>query len=310
MPAEENDINPRAVRSDVRTSIGWYLQDLRRYPLMTREEEHCVALEFARTGDKALADRLTTANLRLVVKIALEYRRPQHNLLDLVQEGNMGLVRAVEKYDPRRAVKLATYASWWIRAYILKFVLSNARLVKIGTTQAQRRLFFGLGRERSRLEKRGDGKADTKHLAAVFDVNESLVIEMERRLGSNEASLDAPVASSGDGGGDRTRGEALSADNDVRPDVQSETQEFRTALNRELEIFAKTLTGRDSEIFHDRLVAEDGKTLMEIADRFGVSRERVRQIEARLKKRLRQHLREALGDAVPGERACASAMAS
>lgn len=214
----------------------------------------------------------------------------------------MGLVRAVEKYDPSRGVKLGTYASWWIRAYILKFILSNARLVKIGTTQAQRRLFFGLGRERSRLEKRGDGKADPRHLAAVFDVNESLVVEMERRLGASETSLDVPAPSHSDnGGGERTRGELLSADSGVRPDVQSETQEFRVALQRALQSFEKTLRGRDMEIFQTRLVAEDGKTLMEIADHFGVSRERVRQIESRLKKRLRQHLRQALGDAVPAE---------
>ncbi|HEY2902271.1 MAG TPA: sigma-70 family RNA polymerase sigma factor [Polyangia bacterium] len=280
--------------------MGWYLHDVRRYPLLTREEEHQIALEYARTGKKALADRLTTANLRLVVKIALEYKRAHHNLLDLIQEGNMGLVRAVEKYDARRGVKLATYASWWIRAYILKFILANARLVKIGTTQAQRRLFFGLGRERTRLEKRGDGKADTKHLAAVFDVNESLIVEMERRLGSSEASLDAPMAR-GIEGGDRTRGESLSAEAEVRPDVQSETSEFRAALRRELAVFEKTLKGRDIEIFHARLMAEDGKTLMEIAETFGVSRERVRQIESRLKKRLRQHLRQTLGDAVPAE---------
>ncbi len=306
-PADIDAELPRTA-NHVPTSVGSYLQDLRRYPLLSREEEHEIALEYVRTGDRALASRLVTANLRLVVKIALEYKRPQHNLLDLVQEGNVGLVRAVEKYDPRRGVKLGSYASWWIRAYILKFILSNARLVKIGTTQAQRRLFFGLGRERSKLEKAGVTSLGPQHLAAVFDVSEKLVVEMERRLGSSEASLDAPVAADADGG-DRTRGDTLSASADAQPDVQSESREFEGALRRELHVFEQTLAGRDIEIFRQRLVAEDPQTLMEIADRFGVSRERVRQIEARLKNRLRQHLRNTLGDAVPGP-ACEASEAS
>ena len=282
--------------NDVFISAGSYLQDLRRYPLLSREEEQSIALTYARTGDRALARRLTTANLRLVVKIALEYKRPQHNLLDLVQEGNLGLVRAVEKYDPRRGVKLATYASWWIRAYILKYILNNARLVKVGTTQAQRRLFFGMGRERSKLEKGGSTTATPHQLAAVFDVSEKLVVEMERRMGVSETSLDAPVR---DGEDIRPRGESLSAAPEAQPDVQSETSQFSAALRRELAVFEQTLSGRDMDIFRHRLVAEDAQTLMEIAERFGVSRERVRQIEGRLKNRLRQHLRNTLGDAVP-----------
>jgi RNA polymerase sigma-32 factor len=264
---------PALPTSDVFTSAGSYLQDLRRYPLLSREEEQEIALTYVRTGDAALARRLTTANLRLVVKIALEYKRPQHNLLDLVQEGNLGLVRAVEKYDPRRGVKLATYASWWIRAYILKYILNNARLVKVGTTQAQRRLFFGMGRERSKLEKGGSTTATPHQLAAVFDVSEKLVVEMERRLGVSETSLDAPVR---DGEDIRPRGESLSAAPEAQPDVQSESSQFSAALRRELAVFEQ-----------------------EIAERFGVSRERVRQIEGRLKNRLRQHLRATLGDAVP-----------
>jgi RNA polymerase sigma-32 factor len=283
-------------RRDRLSAMMTYLRDVRRHELMSREEEHEVAVKFIETGDARLASRLVTANLRLVVKIALEYRTSHRNVLDLVQEGNVGLIHAVHKYDPHRGVKLATYASWWIRAYILKFILSNARLVKLGTTQAQRRLFFGLRRERARLEGR-DGRAiEVRQLAATFDVSEKEVTEMERRLSASETSLDWPTRDDTD---DRRVGDGVSADPTHRPDTQSETHEFREVLMRELAVFEKTLSGRDSEIFKGRLVCEDATTLAEIATRFGVSRERVRQIEERLKQRLRRHLQATLGDAVP-----------
>jgi RNA polymerase sigma-32 factor len=274
-----------------------YLRDLRRHPLLTREEEHTIAVAYAETNDPRLASRLVTANLRLVLKIALEYRTSHRNLLDLVQEGNLGLIHAVHKYDPRRGVKLATYASWWIRAYVLKFILSNARLVKLGTTQAQRRLFFGLRRERARLEGRDGKVVEARQLAAAFDVSEKEVVDMERRLSSCESSLDWPSRSGDDDG--RPRADVVRAEESLRPDVQSETREFREALHREIANFRQTLTGRDLEIFERRLATEDATTLAEIASRFGVSRERVRQLEERLKQRLRRYLQASLGDAVP-----------
>jgi RNA polymerase sigma-32 factor len=264
---------------------------------LSRDEEHRTAVAFIETGDHGCADRLVTANLRLVVKIALEYRASHRNLLDLIQEGNVGLVHAVQKYDPRRGVKLSTYASWWIRAYILKFILSNARLVKLGTTQAQRRLFFGLRRERARREGLDGEVVEARQLAATFDVSEKEVVEMERRLSGAEASLDAPAR--GDDGEGRPRGEALAAEDELRPDVQSETRELRRALGREIVAFRKTLVGRDLEIFERRLACEEATTLAELAESFGVSRERVRQLEERLKLRMRRHLVAALGDAVP-----------
>ena len=273
-----------------------YFQELRRHPLLTREEEQRIALELIASGDQKLARRLVTANLRLVVKIALEYRTARHNLLDLVQEGNLGLIHAVQKYDPHRGVKLATYASWWIRAYILKFILSNARLVKLGTTQAQRRLFFGLRREKARLAGRDGTAAGAQQLAAAFSVSEQEVVDMERRLSAYDASLDWPTRGDDD---ERTLGEGLRAEATFRPDVAAESQEFNGILGREVRVFQETLTGRDAEIFNGRLVCEDPTTLAEIAGRFGVSRERVRQIEERLKQRLQRHLRASLGDAVP-----------
>src|SRR5450432_2543970 len=219
---------PREVgveRHDGHSTMMAYLQDVRRHALLSREEEHEIAVEYVRTSDPRLSERLVTANLRLVVKIALEYRTARRNLLDLVQEGNVGLVHAVQKYDPHRGVKLATYAAWWIRAYILKFILSNARLVKLGTTQAQRRLFFGLRRERARLEGLDGEAVEARQLAATFDVSEKEVVEMERRLSGAEASLDAPGR--GEDGDGRSRGEALTAEDALRPDVEVETKELR-----------------------------------------------------------------------------------
>jgi RNA polymerase sigma-32 factor len=277
------------------STIGAYLHELRRYPLMTREEEHEVAVRFSKSADQHLAARLITANLRLVVKIAQEYRRAHRNILDLIQEGNIGLIHAVQKYDPYRGVKLSSYASWWIRAYILKFILANWRLVKVGTTQAQRKLFFNLRKEREKLEKQGY-EVEAKHLAAALDVTEQEVIEMERRLNASETSLDAPMRS--DEQGDRTQGDFVRATSALRPDVQVESGEFGAILKNKLEMFGGTLRDRDLEIFRDRLLNDDPATLVQIAERFGVTRERVRQIEERLKKRLRQYLETELGDAV------------
>jgi RNA polymerase sigma-32 factor len=277
------------------STIGAYLHELRRYPLMTREEEHTVAVRFCKDHEQALAARLITANLRLVVKIAQEYRRAHRNILDLIQEGNIGLIHAVQKYDPYRGVKLSSYASWWIRAYILKFILANWRLVKVGTTQAQRKLFFNLRKEREKLEKQGY-EVEAKHLAAALDVSEQEVVEMERRLNASETSLDAPMRS--DEQGDRTQGDFVRAAPALRPDVQVEAGEFGAILKEKLHAFGETLRDRDLEIFRDRLLNDEPATLVQIAERFGVTRERVRQIEERLKRRLRQYLEGELGDAV------------
>ena len=183
---------PKSGRSLARLDpLQLYIQDIRRYPLLSREDEHALAKKFVETGDVEAARRLVTANLRLVVKIAHEYRRAHRNLLDLIQEGNIGLMQAVKKYDPYRGVKLSSYAAWWIRAYMLKFILNNWRLVKIGTTQAQRKLFFNLKKEKDKLEQLGFDTS-SKALAEALDVPEREVIDMEKRLGHGEMSLDAP----------------------------------------------------------------------------------------------------------------------
>jgi RNA polymerase sigma-32 factor len=298
--AADNDISgdtaPERSRLNARSALASYLWEVRRYPLLSREDEHELAVLFAKTGDSALAARLINANLRLVVKLALEYRAARGNLLDLVQEGNVGLIVAVQKYDPHRGVKLSTYAGWWIRAYMLKFILSNSRLVRIGTTRVERRLFFGLRKERAKREARGGG-GEAKELAAALNVSESKVIEMEQRLTSCEASLDSPVRQQEDQG-DRTYGDFVPAESCLRPDYQAEEAEFSELLRLRLEEFGETLSGRDIEVFRRRFLSEDAATLAMMARTFGVSRERVRQIEERLKKRLRRYLKASLGDAI------------
>jgi len=268
-----------------------YMQEVRRYPLLTPDEEHALAARLVEHGDSAAARKLVEANLRLVVKIAYEYRRAHKNLLDLVQEGNIGLMQAVRKYDPYRGVKLSSYAAFWIRAYILKFILNNWRLVKIGTTQAQRKLFFNLRKERERLEQLGF-QATTKLLAENLQVTEKEVTEMEKRLAAPEASLDAPMPGDDDGG--RTRLDFVPSE-DIRPDHAVEASEFSELFKAKLATFEATLEGREQTIFHDRWRIDPPKTLQEIGDHYGISRERARQLEKRVLDRLRKYLRAELG---------------
>jgi RNA polymerase sigma-32 factor len=262
---------------------------------MSRAEDHRCASDYVKTRAPILAERLVTANMRLVVKIARDYRRAQYDMVDLIQEGNLGLMRAVARYDPHRGVKLSSYAAWWIRAYILKFTIDNWRLVKAGTTQPQRKLFFGLHRERRKLESSGV-EADIQQLAAALDVKETHVVGMLERFAGGEISLDTP-RSPGERGS-KAIGDALSEASALRPDVRVETSEFSRRVRAELKIFGCSLRGRELAIFRRRLVSEEPETLTQLAVGFGVTRERTRQLEQGLKKKLRDYLREQLGDAL------------
>ena len=277
--------------------LSAYIQETKRHALLNREDEHELAVMVVEEGDTGAARRLIEANLRLVVKIAYEYRRAHSNLLDLIQEGNIGLMQAVRKYDPYRGVKLSSYAAWWIRAYILKFILNNWRLVKIGTTQAQRKLFFNLRKEKERLEQLGFTPT-TALLAENLDVTEKEVIEMEKRLSAPDSSLDAPLGSADDEGGTRTRLDFLPTEESARPDQQVASNQFRELLRSKLTTFADTLQGREETIFRERWLTDEPLTLQQIGDRYGVSRERARQLEKRMLGRLRKYLEEELGTAV------------
>ena len=280
----------------LRDPMAAYMSEVRRYPLLTREEEHELAVQWVEHGNQEAAKRLVTSNLRLVVKIANEYRRGYQNLLDLVQEGNVGLMKAVQKFDPYRGVKLSTYSGWWIRAYVLKHILNNWRLVKIGTTQNQRKLFFNLRKQRDALVRAGvDPTAE--NIAKGLDVSTEEVVEMQKRMGAPDASLNAPLGSGGDEGNARTRMDTLQDDAGGPEDAVSGDQ-FKRLLHDKLRTFGATLEGREAEIFTERLIADEPVTLQDLGDRWGVSRERARQVEKRMVLRLRAFLQEELGDAV------------
>ena len=270
-----------------------YLREIRRHPLLSSDEEHTLAEEYAQTGNVDAAARLVTSNLRLVVKIAYEYRRAYKNIMDLIQEGNIGLMQAVKRYDPSRGVKLSSYAAWWIRAYILRFVLNNWRLVKLGTTQAQRKLFFNLNKEKARLSAMGI-EPTSAEIAKRLNVEEVEVIEMDRRLSAGEASLDAPV---GDQEGRAVSRVEMMASADQRQDVALADDQLHAKVRDKLDTFRQRLRSeKDIAIFDERLRALEPRTLQELGERFGISRERVRQLEARLTKQLREYLQAELGE--------------
>ena len=274
--------------------LALYMSEIQKHSLLTPDEEHRLAVDYSKSGSVDAAARLVTANLRLVVKLAYEYRRAYRNIMVLIQEGNIGLMQAVKRYDPYRGVKLSSYAAWWIRAYMLRFILNNWRLVKIGTTQAQRRLFFNLNKEKARLSAMGIEPSHAA-LASSLKVDEKDVIEMDRRLSRGDASLDAPV---GDGDGRQTTRMELLPAVGKGPDDIAEGAELSELVHDRLAEFRKTLAGKDLQIFDKRLVADEPLTLQELGDEFGVSRERVRQLEVRLTGKLREYLKTSLGDAV------------
>ncbi|MBL8602563.1 MAG: RNA polymerase factor sigma-32 [Myxococcales bacterium] len=271
-----------------------YISEIQRHKLLSAEEQQELAERYQKTGDVNAAARLVTSNLRLVVKISYEYRRAYRNLMDLIQEGNIGLMQAVKRYDPYRGVKLSSYAAWWIRAYILRFILNNWRLVKLGTTQAQRKLFFNLNKEKQRLLTMGIDPTSSE-LAARLDVNEQEVIEMDRRLSGNDVSLDAPV---GESDGKPTSRLELLPSGDASVDDALAGAELGDMVRSRLDAFEKTLTGKDVTIFRERIVADEPVTLQEIGDRYGISRERVRQLEKRLQDKLKAFLTSELGEAI------------
>lgn len=268
-----------------------YLKEISQYRLLTREETEELAIRYHQENDPEAAYKLVTANLRLVVKVAMDFQKYwMQNFLDLIQEGNVGLVQAVKKFDPYRGVKFSYYAAYWIRAYILKFIMDNWRLVKVGTTQAQRKLFFSLNKEIKLLESQGF-KPETKLLAERLNVKESEVIEMQQRLDNWDVSLESPVR---EGSDDEQKSFIPQEGASVEQKVAE--GEVKDKLSGLLAKFQTTLNDKERAILQDRLLTDDPLTLQHIADRFGISRERVRQIEANLLKKIRAYLEVEIPD--------------
>lgn len=288
-PAEEADQNGAGTLIPY-DPLSHYLAEIRRFPLLSREEEIDVAKRYQVTHDPKDAFTLVTANLRLVVKIAHEFARASRNLLDLIQEGNLGLIEAVKSFDPYRGIRFPSYAVWWIRAYIIRYLMNNWRLVKIGTTQAQRKLFFNLKKESERLEAEGFSP-QPRLLAQRIGVKEAEVREMQERMGQSEISLDQPSAPD-----EETPLMDLLPDTAHNPEQATADAEWRAFAKDKIEKFAGTLKDKELEIFNSRLLAEHPLTLQEIGERFGISRERVRQIETRLKRKLKEFIKSQAAD--------------
>ncbi len=271
-----------------------YMAEIRRYPLLSREEEHALAVRVFEDNDPEAALKLVTANLRLVVKIAMDFQSIwMQNLLDLVQEGNIGLMQAVKKFDPYKNVKFSYYAAFWIKAYIYRFIMANWRLVKIGTTQNQRKLFFKLKQEKQRLIDQGFDP-QPKLLASRLGVSQSEVIEMDQRMDGWDVSLDQPIKDDSD----TERIELVSGDHASAED-QLAQMEIEQILQRKIGEFRGQLNDREQEIFEQRMLSDTPLTLQEIGDRHGVSKERIRQIENKLVKRLGAFIRQEIPDFNP-----------
>ncbi len=293
--ADEEPLEPEVELDDdhaliPQDALGRYLAEIRRHPLLTPEEERELAVRYREAGDVEAAYRLVTANLRLVVMVARRYERTFRNILDLVQEGNIGLMEAVKKFDPYRGIRFPSYAVWWIRAYVIRYIMNNFRLVKMGTTQAQRKLFFNLQKEMTRLEKEGF-EATPKLIASRLDVKPSEVVEMQQRMAARDLSVDAPIGEDGDA----SMLDLMAGSEPTTEDAVGDAH-YQTLVAQKMREFGETLEGKDKKIFEERLLAEDPKTLAEIGDEFKVSRERVRQIEERLKNRLKAFLTREMKD--------------
>lgn len=269
-----------------RDGLHLYLREVSRFPMLKPEEEHELAVRCRDFNDPDAAFRLVSSHLRLVVRIAMDFqRRWMQNVLDLVQEGNVGLLRAVNKFDPDKGIKFSYYASFWIKAYILKFIMDNWRMVKIGTTQVQRKLFYNLHRERQKLVAQGFDP-DAAMLSERLGVTPEQIEEMDQRLAANDLSLNVQV---GDETGSSTRLDFLPA---LGPAVEESlaSNEITRLVRDQMKAILPKLNEKERYILHHRLLSEEPVTLREIGERYNVTRERVRQLEARLLEKIHKHL--------------------
>jgi RNA polymerase sigma-32 factor len=293
VPPERRNL-PAAISMDPSSNLSRYLQEIRKYPLLTREEEFMFAKNWAEQGDVEAAHRMVTSHLRLVAKIAMGYRGYGLPLGELISEGNVGLMQAVKKFDPDRGFRLATYAMWWIKASIQEYVLHTWSLVKIGTTAAQKKLFFNLRKMKGQIQAMEDGDMKPENVAFIseaLNVPESDVISMNRRLTAPDSSLNAPLRIDGEGEWQ----DWLVDDSPTQEDILGDQQE----LDGRRQLLAgaiKTLNERERHIFTERRLTDRPKTLEELSEEYSISRERVRQIEVRAFEKVQKSIKNAVID--------------
>jgi RNA polymerase sigma-32 factor len=267
----------------VKNSLETYLAQINQFPLLTKEEEFKLAVRYRKHNDIDAAQKLITSNLKFVVKIAFEYKSYRVKLLDLIQEGNIGLMMAVKKFNPHKGYRFISYAIWWIRAYIQNFIIKTWSLVKIGTTQAQKKLFYKIGKIRKALESDGENEKKYELLAHDLDVAKEDIIEMEQRMAARDLSLDAPF----DEGQELTHLDLLKEDSPNQEEALAQEEE-KKIREREVQNAMKRLSEKEVYVIQNRIMAEDPLTLQQIGDHLKLSRERVRQIEGEALKKLKK----------------------
>jgi RNA polymerase sigma-32 factor len=265
-----------------RDPLAMYLAEVRRYPMMTPEQEREVALEYSKTKDPELAHKLVTSNLRFVIKIAAEYSKFGAKMIDLIQEGNVGLMHAVREFNPHKNVRLITYAVWWIRGYIREYLMKQYSVVRMGTTHAQRKLFYNLQQEEQKLDAMGLD-ANVPLLSSRLGVKEDEVTMMRQRMSGRDVSLDQPLD-------DESRTSLMDLQSDAEykglDDALSDNEQVEN-LRENLEKLRPLLNLKEIKILDERLLADEPRTLQEIGDEIGITRERARQLEARIIQKLK-----------------------
>ena len=268
-----------------------YLNEIRQYENLTEDEERELAIKLQEKSDANAAYRLTTSHLMLVVRIAMTFRRQWQNMMDLIQEGNVGLLKAVKNFDPFRGVRLSSYATWWIRSYILKYMLDNWRLVRVGTTNARRKLLYNLRKEKEKLELQGFVPT-TKLLAEHFGVEESDVIDVQASLGARDVSVDTPTREDEE----FTPATSLTDNTTASPEQDAERNQFLKSLKEEIDSFRKELKPVEQQILSERILSETPRSLQEIGDDQNITREAIRQTEQRILKKFKIYIAKNVPD--------------
>ena len=267
----------------IKNSLETYLAQINRFPLLTQDEEFQLAVKYRKYDDIEAAHKLITSNLRFVVKVAFEYKSYGVKIQDLVQEGNIGLMMAVKKFNPYKGYRFISYAIWWIRAYMQNFIIKTWSLVKIGTTQAQKKLFYKIGKVRKALESDGENDKRYERLARDLDVAKEDIIEMEQRMSSRDLSLDTPF----DEGQELTHLDLLKEESPDQEEAIGQEEE-KKIREREVQNALKRLNEKEVYVIKSRIMAEEPLTLQQIGDHLKLSRERVRQIESEALKKLKK----------------------